>query len=394
MWAETELKGAPSSSEIRSTRWIVLVRVSFLQSGDILYELRKGILSSSRVKIAVAFLSKDGFEELEADLKRSLNSGNNVQLIVGISDFHITDWQALTKLLEISVAFSNLEVRYFYAEGFHPKVFFFENVEERSAIIGSSNLTNPGLTKNVEANVLLEGYESDKVFRDIEVFYRNLWEASPYLNEDVIERYKISQRQYINRVSRTRLNIPKTRLPRTSDLPSIDIVRSFNKGIAFWKVAPGKDAKEWPWWDNHISPDSKGFIAIGWNLIGDLGEMMSEPESVFKEEVRRRTIEVGYESDPNYAANQFWLFCRAIREGDIIVAYSKRHIFGIAEVIGSYYFDEREGFEDHFAHKRNVKWKALPRLVPPKHIMLVLATNDTVHLLTDMILLRYIKQLF
>lgn len=379
-------------AKINCPEEIQLVQASFLQSGNILHELKKKLRSSRGAKIAVAFLSKDGFEELEADLRHSLNKGNRIQLIVGISGYHITDWQALTHLLDMDDTFGNMEVGYFYSEGFHPKIFFFEDGEKRTAIVGSSNLTFSGLTKNVEANVLLEGSRSDEVFKDIEVFYGNLWEASPYLDEDIVRRYKDSQIRHRSRASRTRPKIPKTKLPRTADLSSVDVVRNSNRGIAFWKVAPGRHAGEWSWWEDHVSPSSKGFVAIGWSLIGDLRELMSEPENGFKAEIRRRVLEAEYDSDPDYAAKQFWLFCRLVREGDIVVAYSRRHIFGIAEVKSPYYFDERDASEGHFAHKRDVDWKVFPKLVPPKGIMSVLATNDTVHPLTNLILIRYIKE--
>lgn len=372
---------------------IALIQASFLQSGDVLYKLKAKLRHAEQVKIAVAFLSKDGLEELEADMRRSLNKGSNIRLIVGISGYHITDSEALTTLLKMNDAFDNLEVGYFCHEGFHPKIFMFEYGEERAAVVGSSNLTFPGLTRNVEANLLLEGSVDDEVFRNMEVFFQNLWEVAPYLDEDTIRRYKDSQRRHRNRESRTRFGIPKTKIPRTADLPSVHFVRSINQGIAFWKVAPGKHAGEWSWWENQISPDKIGFIAIGWNLIGDLREMMSESESAFKAEVHRRVLESEYNSDPYYAASQFWLFCRLVKEGDIVVAYSKRRIFGIAEVEGRYYFDEEDAFRDHFAHKRNVRWKLLPKIVPPKHIMSTLATNDTVHPLTNLILIRYVKDL-
>ncbi len=63
------------------------------------------------------------------------------------------------------------------------------------AVLGSSNLTGPALTKNVELNVLLTGALQDPIAADLDTFFRNLWE-SPVVKsptKEIINAYRADQ---------------------------------------------------------------------------------------------------------------------------------------------------------------------------------------------------------
>lgn len=51
---------------------------------------------------------------------------------------------------------------------YHPKVYIFSGQKKKAIFIGSSNFTYHGYYKNHEANILIEGTESEKVFKDVE----------------------------------------------------------------------------------------------------------------------------------------------------------------------------------------------------------------------------------
>jgi HKD family nuclease len=103
-----------------------MLKVSFLQSGDILHNLLQGLRQARKSRIAVAFLSLDGYQELAYTLHDVLADGRDIEFVVGISRYHNTDWEALEKLVHLQDSFPSLEVRYYYNEGFHPKLFIFQ----------------------------------------------------------------------------------------------------------------------------------------------------------------------------------------------------------------------------------------------------------------------------
>lgn len=189
--------------------------VSFLQSGNILFELLQSLEQARKSRIAVAFLSVNGYRELDYALRMVLTKGRNIKFVVGISRYHNTDWEALEKLVHLQNSFPNLEVKYYYNEGFHPKLFIFERGRNLKVIVGSSNLTSAGLTKNIEANVLLEGADDEPVFRCIDLFFENLFRDASPLNKTVVRKYKSSYLKSKNAQRGVRMGLKKTPLPST-----------------------------------------------------------------------------------------------------------------------------------------------------------------------------------
>ena len=103
-----------------------------------------------------------------------------------------------------------------------------------------------------------------------------------------------------------------------------------------WEIAPGEGARLWGEFRE------KKDIAIGWNDVGNLDEYTSENE--MKEKFRGVY--------PNRSPNQVLTFYRDIKEGDIVIAYGRKLIFGVGEVRGSYIYNE--DFEYH--HRKPVYW--------------------------------------
>ena len=62
-------------------------------------------------------------------------------------------------------------------------------------VLGSSNLTGPALTKNVELNVLLTGSRQETVARDLDGFFLKFWESPGVVNltKEIVNAYRVDQ---------------------------------------------------------------------------------------------------------------------------------------------------------------------------------------------------------
>jgi len=365
-----------------------MLQVSFLDCSNILPELQRGFRKAKSTRIAVAFFGKKGYDVISGSLKSSLQRKRKITFIVGISSYHTTDWQALASLVKLKKRFKTLDARYYNNEGFHPKIFAFKSNKESRVIVGSSNLTGAGLRKNVEANLLVIGNPRHETFTQIDLFWDNILRESRILDEDVVDKYKASFLKAGSTRRRTRISLPKTPLPNTSQIPSVEKVRGL-LGTGYWKIAPGKQGWQWSYWEkDHRSGDD--YVAVGWDRIRSLKGLMSKPKNVFIEEVQGRVRRAKSRSSPSYAAGQFWRFCREMRPEDIVVAYSKKTIFGIGRVKGPYYYQTSKR---SYAHRREVKWVAFPKIVVPKRIMRILGTNNVVNAIRDFVVIKYIQDL-
>ena len=113
------------------------------------------------------------------------------------------------------------------------------------------------------------------------------------------------------------------------------------RDMSFWKIAPGDNA--WQWEECH----EKGFIAIGWDEIGDVSNLSRAEFDVRRDELIAKHHDFG-----KAGVNQVWRFSR-IREGDRIVANrGVNEVLGIGTVTGPYYFVPNE----QFGHRLPVKW--------------------------------------
>ncbi|MBC8185006.1 phospholipase D family protein [candidate division KSB1 bacterium] len=119
-------------------------------------------LNSNRYKnfkMAVAYAKNSGIGRLHNDFKNFTNNGGNIDAVIGI-DQTITSYQALINLL----TFTGQNLFIHHDKGptsFHPKLYYFGNVEIEKVIIGSSNLTAGGLYLNYEVNVDINFNNSD-----------------------------------------------------------------------------------------------------------------------------------------------------------------------------------------------------------------------------------------
>lgn len=94
-------------------------------------------------------------------------------------------------------------------ETFHPKVYlFYDDSEHWEALVGSSNFTRHGFSKNIEANVLLSQADGGDIFKQIKNFVESIWTKAEHYDKDLLAIYKTNQKvqqRHIDRLKKSRL---------------------------------------------------------------------------------------------------------------------------------------------------------------------------------------------
>ncbi len=115
----------------------------------------------------VAFASYGGVSAMTRYIEEGKDRGMRIKVILGI-DQKGTSKEALEEVLSW-----NVDARIFHTSSrniFHPKVYLFENRDIFTLIVGSNNLTVPGLVQNIECSLLIKDtVDPSSVHKD---FYR------------------------------------------------------------------------------------------------------------------------------------------------------------------------------------------------------------------------------
>ncbi len=110
------------------------------------------------VRVAVAYVTTDGLEQIAPALERALVAGAVVEFMVG-NDPQATDPAALKRLDAMLCAAAHGALFCFAPRDpgaiYHPKMYLMRDNQSATAVIGSSNLTRRGLLSNIEANVVI-----------------------------------------------------------------------------------------------------------------------------------------------------------------------------------------------------------------------------------------------
>lgn len=155
------------------------MKVSFVDNMSVpmVSVLSEALSVSDDIRIAVAFVSIKGLSLIEEPLRLAINSANSIEFLVGL-DMNWTEPDALKMLYNLSsdnnkitcICLSSLKPYYTY----HPKIYLFNKGNHVKIIIGSSNLTEGGLKKNIEANVVIEASIDDENISDAYDTYNRL----------------------------------------------------------------------------------------------------------------------------------------------------------------------------------------------------------------------------
>lgn len=146
-------------------------------SRKLLSAILPAIREAEEVRIAVAFVSTSGIALIDSALKRCLDRGGYLEFLVGL-DLSATEPQALWNLYELSQSHTGVAM-YCYADlgpsvVYHPKLYIMNAGNETTAILGSSNLTEGGLKRNLEVNAVIRAHIQEEFVSDVHAIYNEL----------------------------------------------------------------------------------------------------------------------------------------------------------------------------------------------------------------------------
>ena len=123
----------------------------------------------------VAFASGSGIAAITPYIFDAKSNGMKIRVILGI-DQKGTSKEALDAVLEWGV-----EAYVYHTDArniFHPKVYLFENEDIFTLIVGSSNLTVPGLVQNVECSLLIKDIKSNPVHQAFYHYWKSILDGT------------------------------------------------------------------------------------------------------------------------------------------------------------------------------------------------------------------------
>lgn len=139
--------------------------------------LTSAIVRAKDIRIAVAFVSRDGLFNIMPAIQNALEEDAYVEFLIGM-DTRATDPSAVKELYTLSRENSCASLLCFARPAtnaiYHPKMYLARDNDFALAIIGSSNLTRSGLTSNIEANVVIRDDVHTEIMSEIYSTYNRL----------------------------------------------------------------------------------------------------------------------------------------------------------------------------------------------------------------------------
>jgi HKD family nuclease len=126
--------------------------------------------------MAVAFASRRGFAMLSDAVSSLLANDGTFELLVGL-DMMVTEPEFLEEMLDLSEREPRASMYCLVSESaaiYHPKLYITRQASAVSIVAGSSNLTEGGLRRNAEVNVIIDTTDRDEVVSDAYAAYARL----------------------------------------------------------------------------------------------------------------------------------------------------------------------------------------------------------------------------
>lgn len=170
------------------------------------------LLRCDRFAISVAFITRGGITPLLQTLQELERRGVPGRILT-------TDYLSFSDpvALDTIASLSNIELRMYQTQragnGFHTKGYIFQKSEEYRFIIGSSNLTQDALTRNMEWNTKLVSTNQGEMVNSVLAEFEKLWNATEYTKPyaEFIEEYrrKYEEKQLFNKMVAEQKRIAK-----------------------------------------------------------------------------------------------------------------------------------------------------------------------------------------
>lgn len=173
-----------------------LISNDYKKGIKVLPYIEKELSTCEEFFISVAFITNSGIEPLMQVLKE-LNARGVKGKVLTTDYLQFSEPVALNRLHQLS----NIEIRMYMThgeeEGFHTKGYIFKENGLYKIIVGSSNLTQSALTKNVEWNNRFISSEQGAYTEEILSQFETLWNSEKTLSfNDFISRYTYSYNQF------------------------------------------------------------------------------------------------------------------------------------------------------------------------------------------------------
>jgi HKD family nuclease len=241
----------------------------------------------------------------------------------------------------------------------HSKVYLIRRKDKSFwAMVGSANLTRPGLTTNQEACVILDSAEGDDL-SDVRAWIKALF-GQEYEEID----FELARAVFETRNRRSSKGA--TKKPLTTG------------ATQFWALKPGYCGE---YWQNFLAED---VVAIGWGKMGDASAMTREQAIEAYRAVWPRGV--------NFNVAQIIRFTQTMSVGDLVLicgrydsvgAEKDAYIYGIARtksVDGQCYFYDAKS--DWYRFKRHATIQRVEQYLPRSliaHALDVGAIVPTIH---------------
>lgn len=178
------------------------------------------LLKCNSFAISVAFITRGGITPLLQTLQELEKRGIPGRVLT-------TDYLSFSDpaALDTLAGLSNIELRMYQTEragnGFHTKGYIFQKSEEYRFIIGSSNLTQDALTRNMEWNTKLVSTSQGEMVNAVLGEFDRLWNASEYTKSytEFIEEYR---RKYEEKQLFNKMVAKQKRIAKSEAIPSIE----------------------------------------------------------------------------------------------------------------------------------------------------------------------------
>ncbi len=182
--------------------------------------IEEELLKCDSFVISVAFITRGGITPLLQTLQELERRGVPGRILT-------TDYLCFSDpvALDTIASLSNIELRMYQTEhagnGFHTKGYIFQKSEEYRFIIGSSNLTQDALTRNMEWNTKLVSTNKGEMINSVLVEFDKLWNDREYtkIYTEFIEEYR---RNYKEKQLFNKMVAEQKRIAKKEAVPSVE----------------------------------------------------------------------------------------------------------------------------------------------------------------------------
>lgn len=155
------------------------------KNSNVLDYLIQELKTAKTFTFAVAFVTESGLIDLKSTLLDLSQKGIRGKLLTS-NYLNFNDPKIFRELLKIK----NLDVRVTNTQGFHTKTYLFDHEDYSSVIVGSSNLTQNALKRNVEWNLRVTSTYQGDILNQITTNLEEMWDNSEQLSEAWINNYQ------------------------------------------------------------------------------------------------------------------------------------------------------------------------------------------------------------